>query len=822
MQFALLTDWRDAPTEHLPDDDALLDAAVQAIERLNALYPVGADEPPRFIVLHRGADLCRIRAALDRLGAQARQARAAARHAGRGLGLALRRPRPGLDRRPGVRYVLTLDSDTRLPPGRLRDLVGVAAHPHNRPRLAGRRPPRGARLRHPAAARRDAAAARPRTSRLYHWLFAGQSGIDPYSVASSEVYQDLFGEGTFTGKGLLDVQAVHAVLGGRLPPSQVLSHDLLEGSLARCAAVTDVSVIEDAPFHADVAASRVHRWTRGDWQLLPILLRPGRYPIRAINRWKMVDNLRRSLVAPASLAARRRARWRPTCVSPWVALALVALAFTAGPLMGTIAGIRPSRDDVARAHFYRQWLADLARVLLSGAWLLAQMMQLALMAIDAIVRAVWRTAVSRRRLLEWTTAAAAQASATTDLATLVRKHWGVVLAAVGLWAGLMAIRRAASAARHRALRRLGVVAGLDLVGQPAAAAAPRRCLVAGGPRLPPRRRPRHLAPVRALRRAPGPPPAARQPADSRRTTWSRTAPRRPTSACTCWRRCAPANTAGSGAGTRSSGWRRPWPACRALPRHRGHFLNWYDTERAQALLPQYVSTVDSGNLCMHLLAVARACLELEAGRGDDSALRRELARSKARIDALRRSASERPLPAGATLAALLDEADPLASLAADIPGATRAARRRARRAARRAARGRERRRREPAVAPGLGDRGLARDLALGPARPRWRRRRDGPPRRRRRDLPAAGARARLRLPLQPQAPPLPHRLSRRRAPARRRLLRPARLRGARHQPVGDRQGRRARRPLGRARPAAVRLSATSPACAPGRARCSST
>ena len=194
-----------------------------------------------------------------------------------------------------MRYVLTLDSDTRLPPGRLRELVGVAAHPHNQPRLAadGRRVAHGYGILQPHVATPLRA---PEDVTLYHWLFAGQSGIDPYSAASSEVYQDLFGEGTFTGKGLLDVQAVHAVLGGRLPPSQVLSHDLLEGSLARCAAVTDVTVIEDAPFHADVAASRVHRWTRGDWQLLPFLLRPGRY--------------RRS--APSTAG-----RWSTTCAARW-------------------------------------------------------------------------------------------------------------------------------------------------------------------------------------------------------------------------------------------------------------------------------------------------------------------------------------------------------------------------------------------------------------------------------------------------------------------------------------------------------------------------
>ena len=205
------------------------------------------------------------------------------------------------------------------------------------------------------------------------------------------------GEGTFTGKGLLDAMrctpcsAVAAA--GRGEPRTARRLD------GRCAAVTDVSVMEDAPFHADVAASRVHRWTRGDWQLLPILLRPGRYPLRAINRWKMVDNLRRSLVAPASLAL-LVVSLATTVVAPWAVLVLIGLAFTAGPLMGTIAGFLPSRDDVARTHFYRQWLADLVRALLSGAWLLAQLMQLALMAVDAIVRAVWRTAVSRRRLLE--------------------------------------------------------------------------------------------------------------------------------------------------------------------------------------------------------------------------------------------------------------------------------------------------------------------------------------------------------------------------------------------------------------------------------------
>jgi cyclic beta-1,2-glucan synthetase len=323
VQFALLTDWADAPARALsPTDCGAARAAVHAAERLErALLRSATDEPPRFIVLHPRAQLLQIEAALDRLGAQARQARAVARDA---RPTARRRPSLDLGRvsqvAPGVRYVLTLDSDTRLPPGRAARAVGVAAHPHNRPRLSadGGRVDRGYGILQPHVA---TPLARTRGVTLYHWLFAGQSGIDPYSVASSEVYQDVFGEGTFTGKGLLDVARVHAVLGGAPARGQVLSHDLLEGSLARCAAVTDSRVMEDAPFHADVAASRVHRWTRGDWQLLPILLRPGRVSAaRRSTRWKMLDNLRRSLVAPASLALTRR-RLGDAGRAPWTVLA---------------------------------------------------------------------------------------------------------------------------------------------------------------------------------------------------------------------------------------------------------------------------------------------------------------------------------------------------------------------------------------------------------------------------------------------------------------------------------------------------------------------
>jgi len=219
----------------------------------------------------------------------------------------------------------------------------------------------------------------------------------------------------------------------------VLSHDLLEGALARCAAVTDINVIEDAPFHADVAASRVHRWTRGDWQLLPFLLRPADYPMCAINRWKMIDNLRRSLVAPMSLALLLVAL-ASHVVSPGAALGLVLAAFAAGPLMGVVAGFAPSHDRIAKRHFYAQAFADLRRAVGSALWLMAQLLRLAMTGVDAVARALYRITVSRRKLLEWTTAAAAQASVSTDLGVLARRHIAVPLTALGLWLALLLLR----------------------------------------------------------------------------------------------------------------------------------------------------------------------------------------------------------------------------------------------------------------------------------------------------------------------------------------------------------------------------------------------
>ena len=619
-QFALLTDWADADAARADSDAALLALAAAQVAALNENQGPAAGGSARFLLLHRRRSFSRSesrwigwerkRGKLEQLVAELAEAPGdmvrppELQQAFVDLGV-ISRPAPA------TRYIVTLDSDTQLPPGRLRELVGVAAHPANRPRLSadGRRVLAGYGILQP---RLVTPLPQPFEDTLFHRLFAGQSGIDPYGAASSEVYQDLFGEASYTGKGLMDVQAVHAVLGGNLPEEQVLSHDLLEGALARCGAVTDVTLVEDAPFHAEVAASRVHRWTRGDWQLLPILLRswlqPSRYPLGAVNRWKMADNLRRSLVPPACLALLMLAL-AGEIVTPGAALFVVLAAYAAGPLMGALAATLPTREDVAWRHFAHQAGASLLRAAGGGLWHGAMLLQHALAALDAVARALWRVLFSQRLLLQWTTAAAAQAAASASLDTALRSHWPVPLVATGLAVALLVagtpypvLSLLLCALWAAAPVWSWAVSSRELLPQPADCPPEDRAYLRGVARDTWRTFERTVSAA-----------DLHLPPDNLQTMPHEMLARR----------TSPTNIGLyllSVACARQFGWidtpellqrmQATLGTLDTLQRHRGHFLNWYDTGSGQPLLPMYVSTVDSGNLSGHLLAVAQACLEL--------------------------------------------------------------------------------------------------------------------------------------------------------------------------------------------------------------------
>ncbi len=611
-QFALLSDFADAAHKHVNQDNAVLGAARHALQRLNDKYPAAPLQPARFLLLHRERQWSeteqkwlgweRKRGKLEQLVDALATGRSAA----------------FIDQGPlsqwaqGTRYVVTLDSDTLLPPGALRELVAVAAHPANQPRLDvdGRRVIGGYGILQPHIATQLPTHG---MASVYHELFAGQSGIDPYAAATSEVYQDLTGEGSFTGKGLLNVDACHRVLSGRLPTEQVLSHDMIEGSIVRCAGVSDVTLIEEAPMHADVAAARIHRWTRGDWQLLPVLMGARHLGLRTIHRWKLLDNLRRSLVAPMSLALVLVAM-TTQALAPGAAWLLVAAAFGAGPLLGALAALAPSRDGLALTHFFSQALTGVWRALLSTAWHLAQLLSQSMLFADAITRALYRLLVSRHHLLQWTTAAAAQAAAIRDLAGLTQKHAKVVVAAMVLLVAML------------------------IVGTPTPWWVLVVCCVWGA------------SPVWTWW-------VSREQRDDAnqlsahdglylhgvaRDTWNlferwvgdednhlppdnvQTAPETMVA-----HRTSPTNIGLyvlSVACAYRFGWldaphllqrlERTLATLMRLQRHNGHFLNWYDTRTLQPLLPAYVSTVDSGNLCGHLIATAQALREMVQGHDD--------------------------------------------------------------------------------------------------------------------------------------------------------------------------------------------------------------
>ena len=632
-QFALLTDTPDADQVVETNDEALLSDVMQQVRALNLAHPSrhdAVDACPRFIVLHRARSFSpteqrwmgweRKRGKLHQL--------VEALATGQSpdfvdLGELSRIA-------PHTPYIVTLDADTELPPGRLKELVGVAAHPANLPQL-------DARLR---IVTRGHGILQPRmVTRLphqhersaYHWLFAGRCGLDTYSAAVSEVYQDLFGEGSFHGKGLLNVAAVHGVLGNSLPDGAVLSHDLLEGSMARCGAVSDITLMEDAPCHADVAASRVERWTRGDWQLMPFLMRPARLGLHGLHVWKMADNLRRSLVPPACMALLVLALWG-VGPSPWLILGLVLAALSAGPLIGALAGLPAPRDDLAWLPFHRHSLIEIGRVLGGTLWQMALLQHQAATSSTAIARTWWRVLVSRRHLLQWVASASVSASSNTELKVLVKRHAREPGLAAGIWLSCF------------------------LLGSPAMPLATALCLLwAGTPWwvwLVSRPRQNTLSSQLPL-------DDQRYLAEVARDTWRyfercvtaqerhlppdnlQTAP-----FDTVAHRTSPTNIGLyllSACCAREFGWigtlelidrlEATLQSLGQLQQHRGHWLNWYDTQSGEALLPHYISTVDSGNLSACLLAVGQACEALAADPLHGAACQRALEAANERIAA---------------------------------------------------------------------------------------------------------------------------------------------------------------------------------------------
>jgi cyclic beta-1,2-glucan synthetase len=407
LHFALVSDLPDSP-KPAPEDDALVDLCAKLIGELNERY--AAKNIGSFFLLHRH----RVYNPRERgwMGWERK----------RGKLLDLNRLMRGqydsfpvkigdLSILPKVRYVITLDSDTELPRGSAHRMVGAIAHPLNQAIIdpVHNVVVAGYGILQP---RVDVSVQSTARSRLAA-IFAGESGLDPYTRAVSDVYQDLFGEGTFTGKGIYEVDTMARVLSRRFPRNALLSHDLIEGAYARAGLATDIVVIEDYPSHYSAYSRRKHRWLRGDWQIVEWLTDhvpdesgarvPN--PISLVSRWKILDNLRRSLVEPATFALflfgwfvmDHPFLWTLAAICILFVPAWVELSF--GLTRAAIAG----RARIARAALSNLFATNFT-VFLTLTLLAHQM----LLSLDAVGRALVRRLVTRERLLEWETAAEAE------------------------------------------------------------------------------------------------------------------------------------------------------------------------------------------------------------------------------------------------------------------------------------------------------------------------------------------------------------------------------------------------------------------------------
>jgi cyclic beta-1,2-glucan synthetase len=600
--FALLTDFPDAATEETAGDSVLRSCA-EGIRQLNARYDSGGSGP--FYLLHRAR----------RWNPKERKWMGYERKRGKlnDLNKLLLGRGNWFDTIVGdlapllqIRYVITVDTDTQLPRDTAAKMTAAMAHPLNRPVLNAETNTvtEGYALMRPQVAISVDSARRSWIARI----FSGQPGFDPYSASVSDVYHDLHGEASFTGKGIYDVNAFHAAVGERFPENAILSHDLIEGEHARTG-LMNVELVEDYPATYGAFSKRKHRWVRGDWQLLPWLFahpqlpggrRADRNPLSALSRWKIVDNLRRSLLEVSILllllagwfTSMHQARWTVAV------LLLMQIPVYTEMLLSIIRA--PERrfwkafSKVLGGRFLESHRDTLLNVVFIPH-------QACLMA-DAILRTLWRRYISHRNLLEWESMAQSEIVAGPRfglfeqylyvssliwlpflflvgpmplLVPLVCAVWVTAPMVVG-WLNEPLPKPADITAKDKdflrdtALRTWRYFADYT--------SAEHNWLVPDNVQENPSLVTRHISPTNL--------------------GLSLTA------------QLAAHDFGYLSLDELSSSVQRILGSMDEMPRYRGHFFNWYDTGTRRPLAPRYVSSVDSGNLAASLATLRQGCLQL--------------------------------------------------------------------------------------------------------------------------------------------------------------------------------------------------------------------
>ncbi|OJY15500.1 MAG: cyclic beta 1-2 glucan synthetase [Nitrosospira sp. 56-18] len=641
LSFGLLTDFQDADEENLPQDGPLLQVTRKGIEELNRKYaaaaadaetgnmPANTAASPQdrkhgpFFLFHRprrwnpqerlwmGYE--RKRGKLAELNALLRGGAMDAFSLIVGNTSIL----------PEIKYVITLDTDTQLPRESAHQFVGTMAHPLNHPRLeeaGGAKNYRMVKKGYGILQPRVATSLSSTNESRYAWFFGGEAGIDPYTRIVSDVYQDLFHQGSFVGKGIYDVDAFEHALCRRFPENRVLSHDLLEGCYARAGLLSDVQLYEEFPTRYLADVKRRHRWIRGDWQLASWLLWrvPGPdasyqpNPLPPLARWKLMDNLRRSLM-PLALTLLLAAGWIGLH-DPWFWTMAVIGVFAIPPGISLVSNFLNKQSDIS----WRQHLVILRREAskYSGQILfnLACLPYEAYYSLDAIIRTHFRLFITHRRLLEW--------SPSHDAEIEQGPAAGQKPAGIGGSFRTMWIAPAVAAAAA-----LGIALSDPVI---LIFAAPILLLWAASPAIawwmsrtpPPRRAELAAGQINFLRQV------------ARRTwlffetfvtsedNWLPPDNFQEHPVPTVAHRTSPTNMGLSllanvaaydfgfiGISQLLERTSNTLQSMETLERYLGHFYNWYDTQ-TKAPLTRYISTVDSGNLAAHLLTLRASLMEI--------------------------------------------------------------------------------------------------------------------------------------------------------------------------------------------------------------------
>jgi cyclic beta-1,2-glucan synthetase len=610
IYFALLTDFADAYAEEMPDDAHILRTAADGIRHLNEKYC--ADGSPLFFLLHRrrqwnAAQNCwmgweRKRGKLAEFNRLLRGAR----------DTSFTTVGNDWNTLPRIRFVITLDTDTQLPRETARRLIAMLAHPLNQPEYdpEKRRVVRGHAVLQP----RIGFSMRAAHGSFFARLFSGSAGLDPYTTAVSDIYQDLFERGSFTGKGIYDVDSFEAATGPAFPDNHILSHDLIEGNYARCGLATNIELLDDFPANYLAFARRAHRWVRGDWQILAWLFpwAPGpggttvRNPLPLLERWKIFDNLRRSLT-PAALVALLVLGWTVLPGSSWGWTALAALVIANPLLLQLLDMLARSIPNVLRGKAASFNVRDLGftagQVALTAIFLAAE----ALSTLDAIVRTLGRLWLTKHRLLEWETAAAAERRLQGGLGGFVAALWpaSALAAALALLVAWV---------RPEAL----IPAAPFLLGW---LLSPVVAFVVSRPthRTPQLLTTNETLELRRLARKTWAffetyvgvedhwlPPDNYQE-DPKNEVAHRTSP---TNIGLYLLSCVAAHDLGFiTLPTLIDRLEKTLATMERMERSHGHLYNWYDTQKLEPLRPLYLSTVDSGNLVACLLTLKQSLLE---------------------------------------------------------------------------------------------------------------------------------------------------------------------------------------------------------------------